>query len=293
MDTSTKPPPSAEPPKTSLSEREQEAALMKLQLTKEGIDTSGMSMIEIEATYAERRREYDERRAIAEQQRLKELEAARARIKQRMAEAAESDKRRAELNRQVACAVHAERRFRESGVPERHRRNLDSLDGDEKWQAVRDTLVGELSNSNGCLIALLGKRGTGKTQLCVSVIHRACGSGKTGRYVKALDLFREIRRAYTPKGRGESGESEADIIDTLKAYDVLVIDECHQRGETDFEQNTLINLLDHRYDACKWTFLIANQDRQTFSAAIGDSVVSRIHETGRAIDCDWESYRKH
>jgi DNA replication protein DnaC len=128
--------------------------------------------------------------------------------------------------------------------------------------------------------------------LAVSVIDHVCHAGKSARYIKALDLFREIRRAFVPVERGRSAESEADLVEQLAGYSLLVIDECHQRGETAWEQNTLVNLLDRRYDAMRATILVSNQTREEFSAAMGDSIVSRIHETGDAIVCEWGSFRR-
>lgn len=91
-------------------------------------------------------------------------------------------------------------------------------------------------------------------------------------------------------------------MDRLTAYDLLVIDECHQRGETAFEQNTLTNLLDRRYDARKCTILIANQSKAEFSESMGDSVVSpnlrggrdlrlRLAELPQAWNVAWERRR--
>jgi DNA replication protein DnaC len=110
--------------------------------------------------------------------------------------------------------------------------------------------------------------------------------------VKAADLFRDIRRAYVPVARGEAGVSEVGIVDTWASFDLLVIDEFHQRGETAAENNLLVNLLDRRYDQRLCTILIANQSVEEFSDAVGDSVVSRINETGEIVPFNWPSYRK-
>jgi hypothetical protein len=51
-------------------------------------------------------------------------------------------------------------------------------------------------------------------------------------------------------------------------------------------------LLDRRYDNLNSTVLIANQDKAAFAASVGDSIVSRIHETGESIECNWPSFRR-
>lgn len=145
------------------------------------------------------------------------------------------------------------------------------------------------------MVALLGIRGNGKTQLAIALIRAACEAGRSGRYVKRLDLSRAIRRTFAAPaaGRGRAVETEADVIDELAGVGLLVIDEVHQSGESDFDANVLVNLIDRRYDAMKSTILVTNhQTREDFSKAVGDSIVSRLHETGEVIVCDWPSYRR-
>lgn len=242
-----------------------QATSNKRELNRRGITTDGMTDDAIKARL----------RAIHDIEKAEQAEA--------------NARRQAEWNRQ-----RAEKLFAAASCPELHTHHLDTIDAEQnpKWLKIRDALASRIKCAEGMTVALLGNRGTGKTQIAVSVIHRACQGLMTARYIKALDLFRHVRRAYTPTMRGERGESEADLIDTLIKYDLLVIDESHQRGETDFEQNTLTNLLDHRYDARRCTILIANQTKAEFAAAVGDSITSRIHETGDALVCDWPTYRK-
>lgn len=207
----------------------------------------------------------------------------------------ESQKRAAEVEQfQRGRAIEQCRRFwSESGCPRRHMENLSAFEdsSNDKAKKIRDLLVKQAGFSAGYLVALLGTRGTGKTQIAVSTIRECCEAGYRSKYVKALDLFRDIRSAFTPVKRGDAGESEADAIQRWINVDLLVIDEVHQRGGTEWEQNAFINLLDQRYDRRACTILLANQSPADFSAAMGDSIVSRIHETGQVFVCSWPSYR--
>jgi DNA replication protein DnaC len=198
--------------------------------------------------------------------------------------------RRSEYHRQRS----ADNLFANAKCPERHTVNLAAAEGSqhERWTEIRDMLAAQIGFASGFLVALLGPSGTGKTQLSVSVIQKSCYLHLKCRYVKIADLFRDVRRSYVPVERGEAGISEAQIVSNWVAYDLLVLDEVHQRGETSAENNLLINILDSRYDARRPTILIANQDKKEFAACVGDSIISRIHETGEAIICDWPSFRK-
>lgn len=237
---------------------------LRLGLKNYGVDPAGMSQIQM-------------------RQKLDELD--RERESQRHQRKAD---RRAETIRRQAEIL-----FHKSNCPRRHASDLSAIEESHtpKWRQWRDTCVEQTEYAKGFLVVLLGKRGVGKTQLAASVIRKCCDRLFTCRYVKALDLFREFRSAYVQPGKGEKGVRETDVVAEWAEYDLLVIDECHQRGETPHEQNTLINLLDRRYDDNKCTIVIANQTAGEFAAALGDSVVSRIHQTGEAVVCDWPSFR--
>ena len=282
-----------------------------------GIPTAGLDHSEVIRRYEQHRQELEQAKREADRLKVEEAAAGAMRslrtrlenrgentrglsddeVRSRLKEL-ERDDAQHEAERERQQIAEAKRRkgeelFGKSGCPARHRVNLDRIDPlrNPAWEQICNLLIGRFGSGEGFLVALLGKRGTGKTQLAVAVIHQACQYGLSARYIKAFDLFREIRRTYTPVARGQAGESEADVIDDLVRVDLLVIDEAHQRGGTDWEQNMLVNLLDRRYDAMKDTIIIGNLTRQEFAEAMGDSVVSRIHETGDAIVCGWPSYR--
>lgn len=311
-----------EAPKVFRSEREEELEIKRLMLNKMNRLKGGESPEQVEEAYREWEADRDATSVVRakraeDERRLSMSEAVTAQLQTdlrrfrinpdgmddaAMREELDKTKKQAaiaeqQLRRDAATELvknRADAIFRKSECPARHVLNLDRIDEgqNQKWIDTRNLLVGQAGYANGFLIAMLGNRGVGKTQLVVSVIDRCSKKMLTCRYIKALDLFRDFRRAYTPVQRGQAGESEEDIIDGWTRWDLLVVDELHQRGETPFENNTLVNLLDRRYDARRCTILIANQSKAEFAAAIGDSVVSRIYETGEAIVCDWESYRR-
>ena len=230
---------------------------LKMELSRNGVNVNGMDSDAITRRHdellAERERQHQDRQLHAEQARSQ---------------------------------ADAARLYKSSGVPERHKEHLRIIDADRaSWAPVFAKLH---ARDKGYLVALLGTRGTGKTQLAVALIHAACQRGQSARYVKAIDLFRTIRRAYGP----EPTASEDRIIDGLAGVDLLVVDELHQRGQSEWEAHTLTNLIDRRYDAMKSTLLVANLSKADFAQQIGDSVVSRIHETGAAIELTGQSYRR-
>ena len=273
------------------------AALARTTLEKLGVQGVGR-MTDTQAIESlRRRREKLESDEAAIDRRAGELQKAAAPDPDAIRRREQDDAyvRRHNAERELAEAARLRKEaFDRSGCPLRAKIDLAiPRPSNPKWDAIRDLLVAQAGSHCGFLVALLGQSGTGKTQLAVSVIRECCGhGGATARYVKAIDLFRDLRRAYSAPAKGESADAEDEIVRTWTGYDLLVIDECHQRGRTDWEANSLINLLDRRYDEMNATILIANQDKEGFANEMGPSVVSRMHETGEAIVCDWPSFRK-
>lgn len=191
------------------------------------------------------------------------------------------DKERAE---QEAKRIKArqESLWNASGVPLRHSEFVIPTDGD--WRKSFDALKGKIGS--GFLYVVMGNRGTGKTQLGTALIETACGGLKTCLYVKALDVFIALREAYR-----KDGDAESQVIKRFIAPDLLIIDAMEERGETAFEDRLLNHIIDKRYDNLDDTLLITNQTPDAFVASAGPSIVSRIHETGDKIVCDWTSFR--
>lgn len=149
------------------------------------------------------------------------------------------------------------------------------------------------------IVALLGTRGTGKTRMAAEITRagffsknhpewngHGAVSGKTSMYRRTLDLFLDLRDAA-----GSKTNSEKRVLSELEKPGLLVMDEFHERGGSDWENRIVSNLIDKRYSAGRPTIIIANYSIAEMSAAIGPSVADRMRENGKAIVCDWESYR--
>jgi DNA replication protein DnaC len=173
--------------------------------------------------------------------------------------------------------------WRNSGVPARHRDFL-LPEGDSDWLNAFHRL--EAGLGSGFLFVAMGTRGTGKTQLGTCLVRSACNAFKSAQYVKALDIFIALRESYR-----KDGPSESSVVEQFIKPDLLVIDAMEERGETPFENRLLNHIIDRRYDNLDDTLLITNQAIDAFADSVGPSIVSRIHETGDKIVCDWNSFR--
>ena len=180
-----------------------------------------------------------------------------------------------------------------AGIPLRHRERITDDGTSAGWLAKRADIADRLGS--GFLIALLGNRGTGKTQLAVDIIRSVIAKQKDpfelsnkppAVYARAMDVFLHIKSAYSNEGMTEAAALKRFIRPQL-----LVIDEAQERGQTDWENRLLTHILDVRYGDEKDTLLIGNQTEAAFKQSIGESIWSRLVETGGVVLCDWESFR--
>lgn len=172
--------------------------------------------------------------------------------------------------------------MRASGLPRRHLANAaDALHG-EGW--MRAMAKARPALARGETVVLCGDKGRGKTQMAVALASQMAGQRHSVAYVKAMDLFRDLREAM-------QNNSESARVKHYTRRGFLIVDDAHERGDTDYETRSMVNLLDHRYDAMKPTLLITNQTPGEFAKSVGRSIVSRIQEAGLVLLCEWTSYR--
>lgn len=174
------------------------------------------------------------------------------------------------------------------GFPLRHVERLsDGLHGPGLAMMLRhrDKIV-----KGDALLVLIGDRGPGKTQIATAWASERHQAGKAvGRYIKCADLISEIKATWSDGGKFVG--TEHDVLVKYRRTGYLTIDEFHEKGASDWEARTLINLIDHRYDDMKATVLIANVKAGEETSIVNSSIIDRANQTGGVIVCDWPSYR--
>lgn len=173
-------------------------------------------------------------------------------------------------------------RMRAADIPVRHAGFKLDQNTCQAWADKLETLKGKLKT--GCIVALYGNRGTGKTQMASELIRATCWAGRSALYRRVMEFYIEIKSTYG----GKTEETEAEIIAKYAKPSLLVLDEAHERGGTAWESSLLALLLDKRYAGLKDTIIIANLDKAGLVTALGPSITRRLNETGGLVACDWD-----
>jgi DNA replication protein DnaC len=139
----------------------------------------------------------------------------------------------------------------------------------------------------GFLVALVGGRGPGKTQMGVELMKHATEKLKSAYYDTLTGLFLEIKSTF----KKDSLETEEAVVRKMVSHSFLVIDEVGRKSDGEWENRIFFEIVDRRYREMRDTLLIANHTKEQFLQTIGESLASRMQETGGIVECTWESYR--
>jgi DNA replication protein DnaC len=201
-------------------------------------------------------------------------------------EAAIADYSAREARRQQRARV--ELAMNRANVPKRFlSASLDEVselpdDAVAPYRAAVDALRALLSQ--GVTLALVGRRGPGKTHMACALVNAFCRAGRSGVYLHAMDYFQELKKTYGDRSRRDESQVEIDYV----RPELLVVDELHERGDTPWEDRMLTRLINKRYENELATVLIANLTPGEFEKRVGTSIVDR---TSGVVVCDWPSLR--
>lgn len=101
-------------------------------------------------------------------------------------------------------------------------------------------------------VTLIGKPGTGKTGIAISLLRLALINGYRGRFYNAQDLLNELYTSLADR-------TTSTLLKTIASYDIIVIDELGYLTLTTEQINIFFKLIDMRYHK-KSTVITTNLD---------------------------------
>jgi DNA replication protein DnaC len=140
---------------------------------------------------------------------------------------------------------------------------------------------GDLAN-----LVLIGETECGKSHLLAGTVIAAIEEGLTARYVTEADLLGEIKEAFNTNG------SDRRVLSMFASYDVLAIDEIGCTKSTQYNLQTLAELVDKRRLNIKRTVYAGNLTVEGLRDYLTDPMLKRVKDNGQIMvlqKADWRS----
>jgi DNA replication protein DnaC len=141
-----------------------------------------------------------------------------------------------------------------------------------------------------------GPCGVGKTHLSVAVVRELIEKkGVPCLFYEFGSLLKEIQNSYNPV----SQTSEFKVLAPVFEVEVLVLDELGATKPTDWVRNTMMQIINARYNDRRLTIFTTNYadepsqpSEETLEDRVGARLRSRLYEMCRTVRIDGEDYRR-
>jgi DNA replication protein DnaC len=144
-------------------------------------------------------------------------------------------------------------------------------------------------------LVFMGPVGVGKTHLSVAILRTLMEKGVGCLFYEFGSLLKEIQNSYNPI----SQTSELKVLEPVFQSEVLVLDELGASKPTDWVRDTMMQIINTRYNDRKLTIFTTNyldgrraERDETLEDRIGVRLRSRLYEMCKTIHIEGEDYRK-
>lgn len=147
----------------------------------------------------------------------------------------------------------------------------------------------------GAIAVLTGDRGVGKTIVACAIARNYCTCGhnledRKARYYRVADLFADQKAWFDRKHDG-NGNRITEPLAKAREAGLLVLDEIHEKRDSEWEHSEIVRLIDWRYAEMRPTLMITNRRAGELAAVLGHSIVDRIKDRGVVVSCDGPNRR--
>src|SRR5918911_1109036 len=144
-------------------------------------------------------------------------------------------------------------------------------------------------------LVFMGTCGVGKTHLSVAILRGLIEKGIACLFYEFGSLLKEIQNSYNPV----SQTSELKVLAPVFEAEVLVLDELGASKPTDWVRDTMMQIINTRYNERRMTVFTTNysderrhERDETLEDRIGVRLRSRLYEMCKTVHIEGEDYRK-
>jgi DNA replication protein DnaC len=144
-------------------------------------------------------------------------------------------------------------------------------------------------------LLFMGPVGTGKTHLSTAILRGLMEKGIPCSFYEFGALLKEIQNSYNPV----SQTSELNVLGPVYETEVLVLDELGAVKPTDWVRDTMMQIINTRYNDRKLTLFTTNYldvrcnpADETLEDRIGVRLRSRLYEMCRTVKIGGDDFRK-
>lgn len=144
-------------------------------------------------------------------------------------------------------------------------------------------------------LLFMGSCGVGKTHLAAAILRGLIDKGIACLFYELGALLKEIQSSYNPV----SQTSESNVLEPVYETDVLVLDELGATKHTDWVRDTMMQIINARYNDRKLTIFTTNymderrsEREDTLEDRTGVRLRSRLYEMSKTVVITGDDYRR-